>query len=146
MPELFLSYGHDDRDVSAALAGEFARLGVDVWWDHDLLAGDSYRDRITEILARAQAVIVMWSRRSVQSHWVIGEATAAVERQCLIPVSVDGEKPPIEFRQLHTIELAGWMPGDPLPAELVRAVSGRLGRDLIYEEEARRASRPHHQQ
>jgi hypothetical protein len=139
MPDLFLSYAHEDREVSAALAGELARLGVDVWWDHNLLAGDNYRNQIEEILGRTRLVIVVWSRRSVKSRWVIGEASNALERDCLIPVSIDGEKPPIDFHQLHAIELKEWMPGDPLPAELIRAVSGRLGRDLIYDEEARRA-------
>ena len=58
---------------------ELGKLGVDVWWDHEVLGGDDYRDRISEVLTRAAAAIVVWSRRSVQSHWVISEAAAQVD-------------------------------------------------------------------
>jgi hypothetical protein len=136
--DLFVSYTHEDRPVAAAIAQQFLTLGVDVWWDHELLGGDDYRGRISELLARVPAAIVIWSRRSVQSHWVLNEAAAASERRCLIPIAIDDEKPPIDFRSLHTIDLKSWLPGDALPTELVRAVAGRLGRTLDYEPNAAR--------
>ncbi|HJU17872.1 MAG TPA: toll/interleukin-1 receptor domain-containing protein, partial [Stellaceae bacterium] len=130
--DVFISYTHTDRPVAAAIAGEFAKLAIEVWWDHDLMAGEDYRRRITEILARTPAVIVLWSRRSIASQWVLAEATTASERRALVPLSLDGERPPIDFRSLHTIQLDGWCPGDPLPQEVVRAVAGLLGRSLSY--------------
>ncbi|HJU17901.1 MAG TPA: toll/interleukin-1 receptor domain-containing protein, partial [Stellaceae bacterium] len=130
--DLFISYTHTDRPIAAAIAGEFAKLAIEVWWDHDLMAGEDYRRRITEILAHTSAVIVLWSRRSIASQWVLAEATTASERRALVPLSMDGERPPIDFRSLHTIQLDGWCPGDPLPQEVVRAVAGLLGRSLSY--------------
>jgi hypothetical protein len=95
---------------------------------------------IAEMLARVPAAIVIWSRRSIQSAWVLNEAAVASERRCLIPIAIDGERPPIDFRSLHTIDLKGWLPGDALPGELVRAVAGRLGRAIEAEPGAARQS------
>ena len=120
MTEVFLSYSRTDRPVAEATARELQRLGVDVWWDHELLGGDDYRRRISEILARVQVAIVIWSRRSVDSQWVISEAAAAREKKVLVPVTIDGAELPIDFRALHTIDLSAWVPGDQLPDTLMR--------------------------
>jgi hypothetical protein len=131
--DVLLSYAHEDRPVATAIAGELGRLGVDVWWDHDLIGGDDFRQRIEEMLVRTPATIVIWSRRSVQSKWVINEALIADNHRRMIPVSIDSEPPPIDFRSAHTIDLKDWLPGDRLPDALVRTVAGRLGRALEYE-------------
>ena len=136
MTEVFLSYSRADRPVAEAIARELQQLGVEVWWDHDLLGGDDYRRRISEILARVQAAIVIWSRRSVESQWVTSEAAAARERKVLVPVTIDGENPPIDFRALHTTDLASWMPGDRLPDTLLKALADRVGRELSYADAA----------
>lgn len=79
MPDVFLSYSRRDRTAAQAIAVELEQLNVDVWWDHDLLGGDDYRAKIVELLARCPIAVVIWSRRSVESQWVIGEASAARE-------------------------------------------------------------------
>jgi hypothetical protein len=130
--ELFLSYNRQDKPIAEAMAVEFQRLGVDVWWDHDLLGGDDYRRRIEQVLARASAAIVVWSRRSVDSQWVIGEAALARDRKILIPVTIDTCQPHLDFRALHTTDLCGWVPGDQLPEPVLLAVSNHLDRELSY--------------
>jgi hypothetical protein len=132
MTDVFLSYSRADRPVAEAIARELQRLGVDVWWDHDLLGGDDYRRRISDILTRVEAAIVIWSRRSVESQWVISEAAAARERRVLVPVTIDGQELPIDFRALHTTDLVSWVPGDRLPDTLLKALADRLGRELSY--------------
>ena len=132
MTDVFLSYSRADRPVAEAIARELQRLGVDVWWDHDLLGGDDYRRRISDILTRVAAAIVIWSRRSVESQWVISEAAAARERRVLVPVTIDGQELPIDFRGLHTTDLVSWVPGDRLPDILLKALADRLGRELSY--------------
>jgi hypothetical protein len=134
MTDVFLSYSRADRPVAEAIARELQRLGVDVWWDHDLLGGDDYRRRISDILTRVRAAIVIWSRRSVESQWVISEAAAARERKVLVPVTIDGQELPIDFRALHTTDLVAWVPGDRLPDSLLKALADRLGRELSYDD------------
>jgi hypothetical protein len=53
MADVFLSYNQTDRPIAQAIAAELQRLGVDVWWDHDLLGGDDFRARIAEVLTRS---------------------------------------------------------------------------------------------
>ncbi len=139
MAEVFLSYSRADRQAAEAIARELEQLGIEVWWDHELLGGDDYRRTISDLLTRTEAAIVIWSRRSVDSQWVISEAAAARERKVLVPVTLDGEQPPIDFRALHTTDLMSWMPGDQLPNTLLKSLEERLGRDLSYSEVARRS-------
>ena len=40
MTEVFLSYNKADRPVAEAIARELHGLGVNVWWDHELLGGE----------------------------------------------------------------------------------------------------------
>ncbi len=134
MAEVFISYSRQDREAAEAIARELQFLGVEVWWDHDLLGGDDYRQRISKLLERTQAAIVIWSRRSIDSQWVMSEAAAARERKVLVPVTIDGAQPPIDFRGLHTTDLVSWVPGDRLPPTLLRSVSERLGREVDYAE------------
>jgi TIR domain len=139
MTEVFLSYNRADRPIAEALALELGRLDIEVWWDHDLLGGDDYRRRISEILARVRIAIVIWSRRSVDSQWVLSEAAAARERKALVPVAIDNAELPIDFRALHTTDLMSWVPGDPLPDPLLKSIGERLGRELSYREAAPRS-------
>lgn len=49
-------------------------------------AGEDF-DRVTErALAEARTVVVLWSKRSVDSRWV--RATEAKSNNCLVPVMI----------------------------------------------------------
>ena len=98
----------------------------------ELLGGDDYRQRISKLLERTQAAIVIWSRRDVDSQWVMSEAAAARERKVVVPVTIDGAEPPIDFRELHTTEPHLLGPGDRLPPTLLRSLSERLNREIDY--------------
>jgi hypothetical protein len=132
MAEVFLSYSRTDRPIAQAVALELQRLSVDVWWDHDLLGGDDYRQRISEILSRASVAIVIWSRRSIESQWVVGEASLARQKRIIIPINIDLCEPPLDFHAVHTIDFSSWVPGDQLPVTLINAVAERLNRHLSY--------------
>jgi hypothetical protein len=134
MTELFISYNQNDRETAHAIAAELQKLGVDVWWDHKLSGGEDYRARIDDVLERSIAAAVIWSRHSVESDWVVGEAETARKRKCLIPIVIDRTIPPLDFRQLHTLDFTEWRPGDRLPEPFLRAVGDRLKRDLAYSE------------
>lgn len=136
MPDVFISYSRKDRPIAEAIAAQLGKLGLDVWWDRDLLAGEDYRKKTAGIIAQVAVTIVIWSRRSVDSEWVVGEASAARERKILLPVSADGVTPPLDFRSFNTIDMSAWAPGDPLPSMLVKAIAERTRRSLSPEQEA----------
>lgn len=112
MADIFLSYAHEDVAIARRFAKAFERAGFSVWWDRTLHSGDPY-DRITEkALKDASAVVVLWSKKSVESRWVRSEATIAHRHRTLAPVMVEHCERPIMFELSHTVDLTRWN-GDP---------------------------------
>lgn len=108
MPDIFLSYNREDQPVVRLFADAFAAEGLDVWWDVALKAGEEY-DRVTErALAEARAVIVLWSKRSVESRWVRAEATQAQRNGTLLPVMIEPCVRPVMFELTQTADLCHW--------------------------------------
>ncbi len=82
--------------------------GFDVWWDVALMSGQDY-DRVTErALHEAGAVVVLWSKRSVDSRWVRAEATVAQRNGSLVPVMIDDCQRPVMFELTQSADLRGW--------------------------------------
>ncbi|HEV2043086.1 MAG TPA: TIR domain-containing protein, partial [Sphingomicrobium sp.] len=82
--------------------------GYTVWWDAMIEGGASFAKSIRGALETADAVIVLWSKTSVESDWVADEAAQGRDRKRLVPLSLDGSLPPLGFRQYQTIDLANW--------------------------------------
>jgi TolB-like protein len=108
MTDVFLSYSREDQATARHFAEGLQREGLSVWWDQTLRTGENY-DRVTEsALREAKAVIVLWSKRSVDSQWVRAEATTADRRGTLLPVMIEPCERPIMFELKHTAELTHW--------------------------------------
>jgi TolB-like protein len=108
LPDIFLSYSRDDQATARRFAEGLERAGLSVWWDQTLSAGEAY-DQVTEkALREAKAVVVLWSKRSVDSRWVRAEATTADRNKTLVPVMIEPCARPIMFELTHTAELAHW--------------------------------------
>jgi TIR domain/Interferon-induced transmembrane protein len=111
MADLFLSYAREDRDCAEALARALSSRGWSVWWDRRIPPGQSYSEVIERELSQARCVIVLWSRKSLDSQWVQNEAADAAERKRLVPVRIEDIRPPLEFRRLQTADLFNWKTG-----------------------------------
>ncbi len=59
-------------------------------------------------LRTAKAVVVLWSRKSVQSRWVRAEATLADRNKTLVPCMIEPCDRPIMFELTQTAELSHW--------------------------------------
>ncbi len=131
MTDVFISYKREDKARAKAIAEALARRGLHVWWDIDLLPGDQFTDEIENVINRARAAVVLWSKRSIRSRFVRDEAQIAADRGVLIPVRIDASKPPLGFRGLQTEDLSKW-DGSSDSADLNRlidSVAKRVGRD-----------------
>jgi TolB-like protein len=107
--DIFLSYNREDQVRAKLFADAFAAQGFDVWWDVGLRTGEAY-DEVTETALRtAKAVVVLWSRKSVQSRWVRAEATLADRNKTLVPCMIEACERPIMFELTQTAELSHWM-------------------------------------
>jgi sulfatase modifying factor 1 len=128
--DVFLSYAREDLERAAALVSVLEKQGWSVWWDvNDIPAGKRFDEEIDEALNGARAVLVLWSRHSVESDYVIEEAAEAKELQTLIPIRIDEVKLPRGSRRLQTADLVGWNgvthPGLAKLLDDVRALVGR---------------------
>jgi TolB-like protein len=108
MPNLFLSYSREDQPVARHFAEGLEREGFSVWWDQALSAGESFDKATEKALKDARAVVVLWSKRSVESRWVRSEATLADRYGTLVPVTIGECDRPIMFELTHTADLANW--------------------------------------
>jgi TolB-like protein len=108
MTDIFLSYNREDQARAKLFAEAFEAQGFKVWWDVGLRTGEAY-DQVTEkALKTAKAVVVLWSKKSVQSRWVRAEATLADRNMTLVPCMIEPCERPIMFELTHTAELGHW--------------------------------------
>lgn len=108
MHDIFLSYSREDQAVARRFTDGLQGEGFSVWWDQALNPGEAF-DQITEkALESAAAVVVLWSKKSVESRWVRAEATQAHASRRLVPVMIEACKRPILFELTQTADLSGW--------------------------------------
>jgi tetratricopeptide (TPR) repeat protein len=119
MASVFLSYDHDDVARAAPIAAALEKAGHSVWWDRHIHGGAEYNNAIESAVETADVVVVLWSTRAVQSAWVRDEAAEGRDRGKLVPVALDGTKPPMGFRQYQTITLPEWKGRKP-PKEMTQ--------------------------
>jgi len=114
--DIFLSYNREDQARAKLFAEAFAAQGSKVWWDVGLRTGEAY-DEVTETALRtAKAVVVLWSKKSVQSRWVRAEATLADRNKTLVPCMIEPCERPIMFELTQTAELSHWQGNAEDPA------------------------------
>ena len=104
-PDIFVSYAAADRERIRPLVESLERAGFNVWWDTRIAPGAGFDAEIQAALDAARCVVVFWSENSVNSEWVITEANEGLERGVLVPISIDGARPPLAFRRRQTLEI-----------------------------------------
>lgn len=108
MAGVFLSYDREDLPRARSLALALEKAGHSVWWDRHIKGGAEYNTEIEAALSRADAIVVLWSERSVRSAWVRDEAAAGRDTGRLVPVTISRVEPPLGFRQYQTTDLSTW--------------------------------------
>jgi TolB-like protein len=130
MTDVFVSYSRGDQAVARRVAEGLEREGFSVWWDQSLNAGEAF-DKVTEkALKDARSVVVLWSKRSVDSRWVRSEATLADRYGTLVPAVIEECDRPIMFELTHTADLSGWNgdSGDPRWRAFVEGLRRTVGK------------------
>jgi adenylate cyclase len=130
--DIFLSYNREDQARAKLFAEAFEAQGFKVWWDVGLRTGEAY-DEVTETALRtAKAVVVLWSKKSVQSRWVRAEATLADRNKTLVPCMIEPCERPIMFELTQTAELSDWTGAtdDKAFAAFLGDVARFVGKDL----------------
>jgi adenylate cyclase len=129
LARIFLSYAREDVDSAKQLAAVIGHAGHDVWWDRHIHGGSRFTAEIDRALKSADVVMVLWTGASVESAWVQDEAAEGRDTGRLVPVSLNGCRPPLGFRQFHTVELGAWNgTGEPLQIDdLLESITNTAG-------------------
>lgn len=140
---LFLSYARSDQARATALARALEGRGYRVWWDGLIEGGSAFARSISDALEAADAVLVLWSKNSIESDWVRDEAAQGRDRHRLLPLSLDGTPPPLGFRQYQCIDLSHWhgRNGAGQIDSIHRAISAVVGQQAEPRRESRGISR-----
>jgi TolB-like protein len=124
LADIFISYAREDREEIDRLAAQLQTAGLSCWWDKQIDVGARYLERTQAELDAAKAVLVLWSKHSLGSHWVADEAEVGRDTGRIVPISLDGVLPPLGFRQFQTLDFTSWRTGDAAPfRQLVATIS-----------------------
>jgi len=107
MPDIFISYAHEDQERVRLIVQELEKRWS-VFWDRKIPPGKTWEDSIGKALEESPCVLVVWSHSSVQSDWVKEEADVARKRDTLVPLFLDTVEPPMGFRRIHAADLSDW--------------------------------------
>jgi hypothetical protein len=105
MSDVFISYQREDRAWAEHLSAALSSRQLKTWWDDSLLAGEQFAERIRGEMARAKAVVVLWSRASWRSRWVQAEALEAFEKLKLVAIRIEPIEIGIPFNIIHTVDV-----------------------------------------
>jgi TRAP-type C4-dicarboxylate transport system permease small subunit len=109
MSQIFISYSREEKETAILVAENLQDLGWTVWWDPEIRAGEPFIKVIDEEINAAQCILVLWSRRSANSHWVREEAYNGLRRNILISVIIQKEvQIPIGFTTINHSPLINW--------------------------------------
>ena len=147
MARIFLSYAREDVDSAKQLAETVGGAGHDVWWDRHIQGGSRFTTEIDRALKDAEVVVVLWTEASIESAWVQDEAAEGRDTGRLVPVTLSGCRPPLGFRQFHTIalDLSGSSSAEQLD-ELFAAVANIPGDGAAAKQAAVAAEQPQQRQ
>lgn len=100
---IFISYAHEDHSRTELLVRSLEAEGFSPFLDRKLAPGSEWRDEISAGLEVVPCILVIWSKSSVVSRHVRGEAAIGLEREVLVPIVIDLDvKPPIPFAEVQT--------------------------------------------
>jgi hypothetical protein len=76
-PQIFVSYSSVDRDLRNLLVAELEEVGIRVWSDDKLRAGESFNESIATALYESRAVVLISTADALKSDYVKAEVRAA---------------------------------------------------------------------
>jgi len=110
MADVFISYKREDEDRARFPYDALKSLGIGVFWDHDIVGGERWDERLESELESPRCVVVLWSKGSTgpSGDFVRNEARRAQQRGVLLPVRIDEVAYPLGFGGIQTVDLIGW--------------------------------------
>jgi hypothetical protein len=108
LTDIFISYAREDQSRVRDLVTVLEKCGWSVFWAPKVRPGQKWRDHIFQALQASRCIVVVWSRHSKDSSWVLEEATVGENRGMLVPVLLDPVEIPFGFGQTQAADLTNW--------------------------------------
>lgn len=108
MADVFISYKREERAKVEAIAERLRGVGLSVWFDSRLAAGESFDEEINREVRAARCVLVCWSPGAVESQWVRAEAGIGRERDVLCAIMLEEAQLMPPYNVIHTADLTKW--------------------------------------
>jgi TIR domain len=110
LTDIFLSYANADRESARVIVDALKGRGWGVFWDRGIPPGTKWHDVLRKELYRANCVLVLLTRASLDSSWVSFEASVALQRDVLVPILLDVQLDPQQslpemYRDIHVSRL-----------------------------------------
>jgi len=141
MARVFVSYAHQDREIVQQIAEGLRALQHQVFFAGDAVtAGKPWREIIAGSLQEADAVIIIISKESVRSNWIMAEVGAAIAysrergKSSVIPVVIDDINPPAVLSEIQCI-IVPERDVTRITNLLARALDDLVGRQIAEEQE-----------
>jgi len=114
MPGVFISYARADLYFVRLLAAVLEFYRVPLWWDNSgIEPGDFFAERISQGITDANHLLVVVSKNTLQSRWVLKETVMFQERnpnQRIIPLLLDQTSPHQILPDLHKYQSINFQP------------------------------------
>ncbi len=141
MADVFISYKQRMRPRVAQIAQALEALGLSVWFDIELAAGQSFAAVINAELAKAGCVIVCWTPDAFAPDdgsdvsWVEAEASVARERKAIVPIMLERTPLKAPWNMFHTERLLDWSGSmnDPAWLNVLEAIGRHVDRPGLAE-------------
>lgn len=142
MSDVFISYKSRMRPRVREIAHALEELGLTVWFDNQLEAGQSFAAVINAELSRARCVVVCWTPDAFapedgsEVSWVEAEASIARDRKVIVPIMLERVPLKAPWNMFHTERLMDWPAGahdHPAWQALLDAIGRNVGRPGLAE-------------
>jgi hypothetical protein len=145
-PQVFISYSRKDHAVADRLDFIFQVMKLEVWWDEHIPLGDTWEERIKEKLSSVSCVLVIWSKRSVASSWVLQEAQEGLRSGTLLGLKIDNCIIPEPYSSAETFDFINMKESitinDPSTRDFLRRIEQIIGSDFMSSFEADEHTHP----
>ena len=142
MSDVFISYKSRMRPRVREIAHALEELGLTVWYDNQLEAGQSFAAVINAELSKARCVVVCWTPDAFapedgsEVSWVEAEASIARDRKVIVPIMLERVPLKAPWNMFHTERLMDWPAGahdHPAWQALLDAIGRNIGRPGLAE-------------
>lgn len=129
-PQIFISYSRKNVERARQIFASLGRYGWNVYMDEQMPTATRFAEHIINHLRSADCVLVLWSKESHESDWVICEASLALARNKLVHACLDSPKPPSMFSEYQAADLSNWSGDDENPEwrRLLARISSNVNR------------------